>query len=190
MIKDIFPVQLYEKKLDNLLPLANKMFEVADFSGGYTTWFSKERCPDTREAYTFKQEILKHTTDFAIMQGLDMNNFKAQMTSFGLWLNKMPNGQSHESHIHGGSQYSGTFYVNAPEGSSNIRYHNPNRLLWKYNTYPIIRYNNTASCDSIDETPEAGKLLLWNSWLEHEVLVNESTTPRLSISFNIEIVEK
>lgn len=190
MIKDIFPVQLYEKRLENLLPLANKMFGAADFGGGYTTWFSKERCPSIQEAFTFKMEILKHATDFAIMQGLDMNNFQAQFTSFAMWLNKMPKGQAHESHIHGGSQYSGTYYVSIPEGSAKIRFHNPNRLLWKYNTYPIVRWNNTSSCDSIDETPEAGKLLLWNSWLEHEVLLNESEEPRLSISFNIDIVEK
>jgi hypothetical protein len=190
MIKDIFPVQLYEKKLEHLLPLATKMFESADFNNGYTTWFSEVRCPDIAESHTFKQEILRHTTDFAIMQGLDMRNCQAQMTSFGLWLNKMPEGQSHESHIHGGSQYSGTFYVNAPEGSANIRYHNPNRLMWKYNTYPIVRWDNSSTCDSIDETPEAGKLLLWNSWLEHEVLLNKSSTPRLSISFNEDIVKK
>ena len=35
--------------------------------------------------------------------------------------------------------------------------------------------------------PEAGTLLLWESWLRHEVALNRASAARISISFNIVI---
>ena len=35
--------------------------------------------------------------------------------------------------------------------------------------------------------PARGSLLLWESWLRHEVLVNRSDDLRISISFNYDI---
>ena len=34
------------------------------------------------------------------------------------------------------------------------------------------------------EAPEAGEVLLWESWLRHEVPVNMSEDDRISVSFN------
>ena len=32
--------------------------------------------------------------------------------------------------------------------------------------------------------PKAGDVLLWESWLRHEVTVNRASTSRISVSFN------
>jgi uncharacterized protein (TIGR02466 family) len=33
-------------------------------------------------------------------------------------------------------------------------------------------------------SPQAGEVVLWESWLRHEVVVNRSKPKRISISFN------
>ena len=35
--------------------------------------------------------------------------------------------------------------------------------------------------------PEAGTLLLWESWLRHEVALNRANAARISVSFNMVI---
>jgi uncharacterized protein (TIGR02466 family) len=38
--------------------------------------------------------------------------------------------------------------------------------------------------------PEGGKMILFPSWLEHSVLKNRSSEPRISIAFNINLKKK
>ena len=39
-------------------------------------------------------------------------------------------------------------------------------------------------------TPEPGTLLLWESWLRHEVMTSQTDEPRISISFNYSLVDQ
>ena len=88
-----------------------------------------------------------------------------------------------EEHIHPHSIISGTLYVEVPRGSGAIRFEDP-RL-------PMMMAAPTRQPDAPDELrpfitvqPRAGLLLLWESWLRHEVLPGTGRGERLSISFN------
>jgi len=78
---------------------------------------------------------------------------------------------------------SGTFYVEVPNGSGSIRFEDP-RL-------PLMMASPTRRRDAPKELqpfatvqPRPGLLLMWESWLRHEVLSGTARGERLSISFN------
>lgn len=85
------------------------------------------------------------------------------------------------NHIFRGSFLSGVFYIKVPPESGNIIFHDPrsNVLLsmedMRY--YDILPY--------FEYTPKENELLLFPSWLEHEVSMNNSNEERISIAFNI-----
>ncbi len=78
---------------------------------------------------------------------------------------------------------SGTLYVEAPTGSGSIRFEDP-RL-------PMMMAAPSRTQDAPEELrpfvsvePRPGLLLMWESWLRHEVLSGSGKGERLSISFN------
>lgn len=100
-----------------------------------------------------------------------------------IWINILPEGGSHASHIHPHSVISGTTYVSMPGGTSALKLEDP-RL-------PMMMAAPTRRKEARDElrsfiyvTPEPGEVLLWESWLRHEVPMNMSEEDRISVSFN------
>jgi uncharacterized protein (TIGR02466 family) len=100
-----------------------------------------------------------------------------------LWANLLKSGGRHSGHIHPHSIISGTFYVAAPAGSGAIRFEDP-RL-------PLMMAAPSRAKDAPEQLqtfvtvqPRNGLLLMWESWLRHEVLAGAGRGERLSISFN------
>ena len=86
-----------------------------------------------------------------------------------IWVNLLRGSGHHSAHIHPHSIVSGTLYVQVPKGSGAIRFEDP-RL-------PLMMAAPTRRPDAPDELqpfitvePRPGLLLLWESWLRHEVL--------------------
>lgn len=100
-----------------------------------------------------------------------------------LWVNLLKGGGHHGGHIHPHAILSGTLYVEAPPGSGAIRFEDP-RL-------PMMMAAPLRSKDApeelrtfVDVEPVPGRLLMWESWLRHEVRASDHRGERLSISFN------
>ncbi len=100
-----------------------------------------------------------------------------------IWINILPEGGTHASHIHPHSVISGTTYVAMPEGASALKLEDP-RL-------PMMMAAPGRRKDARDElrqfryeAPAVGDVLLWESWLRHEVPMNMSEDDRISVSFN------
>jgi uncharacterized protein (TIGR02466 family) len=85
-------------------------------------------------------------------------------------------GGHHSGHIHPHSILSGTLYVEVPKGSGSIRFEEP-RL-------PLMMAAPRREGTFVTVHPRPGMLLLWESWLRHEVLRGTGRGERLSISFN------
>jgi uncharacterized protein (TIGR02466 family) len=76
--------------------------------------------------------------------------------------------------------------VRVPDGASSLKFEDPRLAMMM--AAPAPRE------DADDEhrrfvyvAPRAGEVLLWESWLRHEVTVNRAATPRISISFNYRV---
>jgi uncharacterized protein (TIGR02466 family) len=100
-----------------------------------------------------------------------------------LWVNVLDPGGHHGAHIHPHSAISGTYYVTVPAGASAIRFEDPRLgfMMAAPMRRPNARLENRAF---VDFAPKQGSVLLWESWLRHEVPVNRARTRRISISFN------
>ncbi len=141
---------------------------------GYTSYASLNDLPRRDPAFGDVAKILsKHATAFGRDCGFDLSR-KPKLDS--LWVNLLKSGGHHSGHIHPHSIISGTLYVEVPKGSGPIRFEDP-RL-------PLMMAAPGRAGTFVTVDPRPGLLLMWESWLRHEVLPGTGRGERLSISFN------
>lgn len=139
---------------------------------GYTSYASLNDLPKRDPAFADLAKLLtKQAAMFAKELGWD-----ARPRLDSLWVNLLKTSGHHSGHIHPHSILSGTLYVEVPAGSGAIRFEDP-RL-------PLMMAAPTRSGTFVTVEPRRGMLLLWESWLRHEVLAGTGKGERLSISFN------
>src|SRR5215217_4500047 len=139
---------------------------------GYTSYASLNDLPRRDPAFGDLAKVLtRHVAKFAGDCAFDLSR-KPRLDS--LWVNLLKGGGQHSGHIHPHSIISGTLYVEVPAGSGAIRFEDP-RL-------PLMMAAPTRPDTFVTVQPRPGLLLLWESWLRHEV--RPGTGERLSISFN------
>jgi uncharacterized protein (TIGR02466 family) len=155
---------------------------------GYTSYASHNDLHETVPAISRLVKIIdKHAVEFAKALHWDIRGGKPMCDT--LWVNVMPEGGSHTSHIHTNSVLSGTYYVSVPEGSGPIVYEDPRHAMMMA-APPRKKDAPRDFQNQIKETPKEGSLLLWESWLRHEVPLNRGSSLRISISFNYVIGQK
>ena len=100
-----------------------------------------------------------------------------------IWINILPEGGTHSSHIHPHSVISGTTYVAMPEGASALKLEDP-RSARMMAAPPRRKDARQDMRGFVYVKPQVGDVLLWESWLRHEVPMNLSEEDRISVSFN------
>jgi uncharacterized protein (TIGR02466 family) len=149
---------------------------------GYTSYASLNDLPWRSPAFgDLVQEIDSHVAEFARALAFDLGG--RILTCDSIWINILDPGGFHTAHIHPHSVVSGTYYVDVPDGASAIRFEDP-RLALMMSAPPRKANARRPLRTFVTEEPKAGTLLLWESWLRHEVPVNEARHPRISVSFN------
>ena len=187
--RSLFATRLYEadlKDADLLGSLAHSIRSLAadDVAGrrwsrehfypGYTSYASLDDLPKRDPAFADLARLLtRHAAAFAAECAFDPAR-KPRLDS--LWVNLLKSGGHHSGHIHPHSIISGTFYVDVPAGSGAIRFEDP-RL-------PLMMAAPSRSGSFVSIPPRPGLLLLWESWLRHDVRPGTGRGERLSISFN------
>ena len=196
MIRNLFVTKLYSAELEQpelLLELAHSIRSLAqdDAAGrrwsqehrypGYTSYSSLNDLPKRDPALADLAKFLgRHAAKFATEAAFDLGR-KPRLDS--LWVNLLKSSGHHSGHIHPHSIISGTFYVEVPAGSGAIRFEDPRLGLMM--SAPSRRRDAPEDVQAfVTVEPRAGLLLLWESWLRHEVLPGAGRGERLSISFN------
>ena len=155
---------------------------------GYTSFASINDLPAQIPAFKALEKILdRHAAKFAKALHWDIRGGKPVCDS--MWVNVLPEGGSHTSHIHTNSVISGTYYVCVPQGAGPIVYEDPRHAMMMA-APPKKQSAPREHKIQVSETPKTGSLLLWESWLRHEVPVNRADGLRISISFNYVIGAK
>ena len=128
-----------------------------------------------------KRHLDRHVALFAKEAGMDLGGRRLKLDS--LWVNVLKPGGTHSGHIHPHSAVSGTIYIATPAGAGALKLEDP-RL-------PMLMAAPPRRPDAPDDlstfataTPEPGTVLLWESWLRHEVVPNGAKGERISVSFN------
>ena len=150
--------------------------------GGYTSYASLDDLP--RRATVFAQlktRLDKHAAAFAGALQLDLGAGRLKLDS--LWVNLLKPGAGHSGHIHPHSVLSGTVYVAVPPGAGGLKLEDP-RLALMMAAPPRRADAGEAARSFVYLQPEAGAVLMWESWLRHEVTPHRGKGERISISFN------
>jgi uncharacterized protein (TIGR02466 family) len=132
----------------------------------------------------FTKDLIKNTKKFCKLFSFN-NNLEPYIDN--LWININGYKDFNLPHNHANSIVSGAFYINVPENSGNIVFHNSASDFM----YPL-GYVNIDSFNQYNSSnwwikPENNLLVLFPSWLKHHVESNLSNKKRISISFNIRL---
>lgn len=161
---------------------AGKKWSSKHYVGGYTSYASLPHLHQMSSVIgELEQEISKHVNRFA--KHLEFDLGQTPLTLSDIWINVMPARTAHSAHIHPLSVISGTYYVKTPRDCAAIKFEDP-RLSALMAAPP-----RKAKCKEIHQPfisyqPQAGRIVLFESWLRHEVPASTNTEDRVSVSFN------
>lgn len=193
LTRRLFPTLLHQADVDPALlePLARSVRALARDDSAGQRWSREHRYPGYT-SYASLDDLPRRDPDMAGLAKLLTRHAAAfaQDCAFtrkpkldSLWVNLLKGRGHHGGHIHPHSILSGTLYVEVPPGSGAIRFEDP-RL-------PLMMAAPARSPEAPEDLrpfvavePRAGMLLMWESWLRHEVLPGTGRAERLSISFN------
>jgi len=195
-IRTLFVTRLYEAMIDKPDLVAEldhsvRALAAEDRAGqawskahgykGYTSYASLNDLPIRDPAFGDLVKLLdRHVRAFAEASHMGLAR-KLRLDS--LWVNLMKPGGTHSGHLHPHSVVSGTFYVAVPPGSGGLKLEDP-RL-------PLMMAAPPRAADAPEDgrpfvyaEPKPGMVLLWESWLRHEVPPTAAKGDRISDSFN------
>jgi uncharacterized protein (TIGR02466 family) len=128
-----------------------------------------------------KQALDKHAAAFARELHLDLGKRKLRLDS--IWINVLDPGGAHSGHVHPHSVLSGTYYVDVPAGASALKLEDPRHAAMM--AAPPRRQDAPESERTfVYVAPKAGEVLMWESFIRHEVPTSSARKARVSVSFN------
>lgn len=196
-VDSLFATRLYRGRLEDGVLLADvdcacralaeddragRAWSKAHGYRGYTSYASLNDLPVRDPAFgALKRALAPHVAAFAEAAALDLGGRRLKLDS--LWVNVLRPGGAHSGHVHPHSAISGTLYVATPPGSGAIRFEDPRLPLMM--AAPPRRADAPEDARAfVRHAPTAGDLLLWESWLRHEVEPGSGRAERISVSFN------
>ena len=161
---------------------AGRRWSAKNYPGGYTSYASLNRLHEFSSTFAgLQRRITAHVRRFVRHLDLDIRGRTLAMTDF--WLNIMPEHAAHGLHLHPLSLISGTYYVVTPHGCPGLKFEDP-RLSRFMAAPPRTARARPANRTHITYPARAGHVLLFESWLRHEVAPNPTAAERISVSFN------
>ena len=161
---------------------AGRRWSEKNYPGGYTSYGSVHRLQTVSPTFeSLRKKLKRHVANFAAAVEWDLQGRELEMTD--CWVNIMPRGTVHSLHLHPHSSLSGTYYVQVPNGSPGIKFEDPR--LERFMAAPPRKLEAKREARPWVSFPAAaGQLLLFESWLRHEVVPNTVRAERISVSFN------
>ena len=131
-----------------------------------------------------------------ICRGIDMYQSQSNMRSvqtrtssfntpdihaLSWWTQDYIEGDVHKEHDHGVGSISGIYWVRANENAGGLQFRNPNPLVQYQSQHDT---NAEFSWQEYVYQPVKGRMLMYPSYLKHEVLQSGKDTIRTTIAFN------
>jgi uncharacterized protein (TIGR02466 family) len=199
-VRSLFPTQVYTASLqarrDAVLntrlqqecrqlavdDVAGQRWSKRNYPGGYTSYGTAARMHTISPTFARLEALVNsHVKRFTRMLALDLRDRPLVMTD--CWVNIMPPGVVHGLHLHPLSTISGTYYVATPSGAPGLKVEDP-RLSRLMASPPRTARARRTQGPWIELPAKTGALILFESWLRHEVPMNQTRSTRISISFN------
>lgn len=161
---------------------AGRAWSARNYPGGYTSYASMNtlhRFSSTFEG--LEKKLTRHVKAFARELDMELKGKTIAMTD--CWVNIMPPTAAHSMHLHPLSFISGTYYVVTPPACPGLKFEDP-RLSHLMAAPPKRSDAHDANRTYVTYPAKAGHVILFESWLRHEVGQNRTDAERISISFN------
>ncbi|WP_136439832.1 TIGR02466 family protein [Pacificoceanicola onchidii] len=200
-IRSLFATRLYRADLSEFDPridtseLEASCYSIAEDDEAGQEWCEEQGYPgytsyasltDLPWRFPIFGDLVKaldvHVAAFA--EDLEFELADRKLVLEDLWINILPPGGTHSSHIHPHSVISGTTYVAMPEGAAALKIEDPRLAMMM--AAPTRRKGCREELKAfVYEATKPGEVLLWESWLRHEVPLNMAEDDnRISVSFN------
>jgi len=165
--------------------VAGQRWSAKNYPGGYTSYASANHMQRLSPTFARLEQWLDgQVARFVRELQFDLGAARGKALSMtDCWVNVMPRGTVHSLHLHPLATISGTYYVHTPRGSAGLKLEDPR--LDRYMAAPPLKPQVSTTRQRWIVIPaQAGTLVLFESWLRHEVPPNPAASPRISISFN------
>ena len=161
---------------------AGRRWSARNYPGGYTSYSSASRMHQLSPTFAeLERRLNRHVAAFARALQFDLGGRTLAMTD--CWVNIMPRNVGHGLHLHPLSAISGTYYVKTPRRCPGLKFEDP-RLERFMAAPPRLATARRANRPWIVMPAQTGDVVLFESWLRHEVPPNPVAVERISISFN------
>jgi uncharacterized protein (TIGR02466 family) len=196
-IKQVFPVNILHRqvpiKVKDLIRekvhsfiKANPNYADVTYAEVVKTSYKPDRndfIGDAELASLFS-EVMTACQDYMNAQ----NVFVSASVSVQSWLNIFEPNAVESVHEHFGSFLSGCYYVDTPENCGEIVFkQEATRRAWASEYTHRLRTDFSGIAGDLLHAPKAGELLVFPSWLPHEVMRNRASENRISIAFNLTV---
>ena len=212
MIHNLFPVPIYKTLFRELNKVENDSFEKIISN----TLIDKKKVEEDRKNYEKNGHVVEFNPNYNFQSKetfvLDIYDDLSELKQYievqlrlyvksvwGLtmrqnisitqsWINVNQKGEEHHLHNHPNSFISGVFYYHCNPNDS-IFFKNPTLAGTSISTINDIKAKLPHSVINTSAVfpAKTGNLILFPSWLEHNVKTNFSDTPRISLSFNTQL---
>ncbi len=161
---------------------AGRRWSAKNYPGGYTSYASMNELHRFSSTFAaLEKKLTRHVRTFARQLDMDLRGHSIRLTD--LWVNIMPETAAHSLHLHPLSFMSGTYYVVTPKDCPGLKFEDP-RLSKFMAAPPKVSAARRENRPHVTYPAEAGNVILFESWLRHEVPANRVPEERISISFN------
>lgn len=164
-----------------MLPVCRKILDnenlVTNAWGYKNTYNPGIGIAELPEMAKFKSYILNVAREFLGHLGYNKIEFEPQ-----IFTSQMNEKDSHGRHAHPGAVLSGVFYLNMPPGASPIQFYDPRP--WRDTRVLPVKKETEYTRSSFNFNPSSGDLIMWESWLHHEVIPN-NCKDRVTLVFNL-----
>jgi len=122
-------------------------------------------------------------------QGYAMQDKAVQFIE--MWTQEHHKHSAMDAHVHGyGSQIVGFYFLETPEGSSNVVFYDPRAAKVQIDLPERDMSMATPASKMINFTPKPGMMIFANSWLMHSFTRHAAEQPIKFVHFNLAVIQQ
>jgi uncharacterized protein (TIGR02466 family) len=149
---------------------------------GKTTYNTQINLANDPTFFDFLNFIKDNAKTFLDNLGYDYEILSKKFDPY-IFATELNYGSYQERHIHA-YKLSGILYLKVPENSAPIQFNDP-IITREYESWPVKNSNNPNTFLTVNYKPQVGSMLMWPSWLYHEVPTHTVKENRIGLVFNL-----
>jgi uncharacterized protein (TIGR02466 family) len=188
------PIYLIERPdfLDAVNVVSEEFLDVAkkerDLNEIYPVHMTQSYFADPRMA-GFSEFVGATAWNILNEQGYAMQDKAVQFTE--MWTQEHHKHSAMDAHVHGyGSQIVGFYFLETPEGGSNVVFHDPRAAKVQIDLPEQNISAATPASKMINFTPKPGLMIFANSWLMHSFTRHAADLPIKFVHFNLTVIHQ